>query len=121
MKTILIFIALAPAALGQTSEAKPKWSPDVSYTSSAAIGLRSAITAKLIEKYDIVWMSNTDAGKLLSINGLSSIIPVGWSDNSTGHVFTAKETSRPEKPEEITAELWTKDGKHWKAKWEEVK
>lgn len=29
--------------------------------------------------------------------------------------------ARPKKPEEITVELWTKDGKHYRAKWEEVK
>lgn len=28
---------------------------------------------------------------------------------------------RPTKPEEIKAEIWTKDGRHWVAKWEEVK
>lgn len=27
---------------------------------------------------------------------------------------------RPDKPEDVPVELWTKDGKHWKAKWVEV-
>lgn len=54
-------------------------------------------------------------GAVFELNG----IPQGQALVS-GSAFALPSYQRPEKPEQVTAFLWTSDGKKWKAEWKEV-
>lgn len=117
MKTTLLFLALLCGAAAQIEQPS---SGTVTATSSGIWIQTSAPSAKvtLAAHYDILWFSHQDAGKLMSINGLPEMIAM--PDDNHRFAITS-ELKRPEKPEEVKIELWTKDGKKWQAEWRQVK
>lgn len=120
MKTTLTFLALVTALCGQTADLSAVHKPIVTADySSLLVGSGAAkADVAIATRYDIVWAADNTAGKLLSVNGITQIVPVPLQGNP--NIWLTRQKA-PEKPEEITVHVWTADGKKWKAKWEEVK
>lgn len=139
MKTIITFLALATALFGQsasdymtltramtveetrslaqsttTNEVK---SPAIEWGNPLFTSDKK-VDVPITVKYDIIWSADNAAGKLLSVNGITQLVPIPLTGN-TNTWLTRKKA--PEKPDEIVVHVWTADGKKWKAKWEEVK
>lgn len=117
MKTIIPLLALATALCGQGPTTNEVKQPALDYESLfIKSGTKSDVT--ITTKYDIVWVAENAAGKLLSVNGITQIVPVPLTGN---HNIWLTRHKAPEKPEEIVVHVWTADGRKWVAKWEEVK
>lgn len=111
MKTIL-FITIASLCAAQIpiEEAKDMLPPSQTITSNDVkrFTIKSANNLTVVENPQPVFM----------LRGLPQL--QARADN--GGFFSMMPTfTRPEKPEEVVVELWTKDGRKWAAKWEEVK
>ncbi len=135
MKIITLFLALATALFGQvadlTAQHKAIEPRDSAATTASTTDKRTLVTSgslwiggstkadvTITTRHDIVWSADNAAGKLLSVNGITRIVPVLLTGHS--NIWMTRQKA-PEKPEEITVNLWTADGKKWVAKWEEVK
>lgn len=69
------------------------------------------------KSYSIIWANTKGSGHVMRVRGIPTLIPIPAEGLS---VFRTQEQQRPETPEDVQVELWTKDGRHWKAKWEET-
>lgn len=127
MKTILTFLALATALCGQVGpkasnllredNAAQSAPPAIDWSAlRLSTGTKADVT--LTTRYDILWSADNAAGKLLSVSGITQIVPVPLQGNP--HLWLTRQKA-PEKPEEIEVYVWTADGRKFRAKWEEVK
>ena len=66
------------------------------------------------QPFSLAWAS--ESGIILSVQGIESDRIA-----ETQSAFGFQHYARPEKPDDAKVELWTKDGRHWKAQWVEVK
>ncbi len=112
---LLVCVLLPLLAQESGKEAKNKESatanPALTIAAGVFTGDIDSITAASNPSSFIIY----DDGEVLKISGL-------YPPHSTGTGITFEQKmSRPEKPDEISVTLYTKDGKKWRAKWEEEK
>jgi hypothetical protein len=108
----LIFLALFPALLGQNQELKIDFGSNVSSSMSIKVEPKETKSGLLV-------LGSTESARIFELNGIPTI---QFSYPGGGYNFAQNpQYKRPEKPEQVKAELWTADGKKWVAKWEEVK
>lgn len=110
--TFLTIIILAAGAYVLADTPAPKLDGTAKLTIS---GTTKASDMRITSVSSLIIMDQVDHAEAFRLTGLTAI---ELGDPSP---YQGMRYGRPEKPEEVVAYLWTKDGRKWRAQWLEVK